>query len=652
MAEKEITIVWGSQHGSTTSQVVDLLLTRDNTLPSTTLPIPDENTIWFLDAHNTGPKPVNQDAFGSQEAMQFFLSCLEATEPSKERIVRLVIPLQRGSIIRSDIIPLRLKGAFGVGEVVSFSKPLQFFSGAALQLDDASLPDIIRASAGGSLLQQSSFVDQVSPSKPTVPLDFEVDYEKKLSMPWVVPNPGTRKRIVLVGCSYRDPESGAWTTFACDAARVMGIDLVVIEKPGNWIERAEYSDWYEAFLPAGTWWSNPPGDDMGDQLVSMIRSYGKKIDGVVTFRESYLAMVSRVAQQLGLPSQPAESYELAIDKYRLGLFEGHKPFQGSTAEEALRFISQENLTYPLILKPRLGFNSEGVVRVDDAEGVQSAVELIQKTFFKTFTMEKYCDGPEVDVDVVLLDGEVLFYEISDDFPKSGDRRDTGDSSPQGNFLETYLVHPSALPADELEMLESSISTTVRKLGFSSGIMHVEARVDRSSVAYGSIDGIQDLQPSEKATRSDPPATWIIEINPRPPGLTASRIVASVYGIDYFGVALALVLDDKERARALSRPFLNGAQHTGVMVLIGAEFPETCEGIFDSDDICEELLARRPDLAQHINLHGCLAKRGQKIAHPSSGENTFLAYFNVFSESRKKALEIATEVRKQVRYSIR
>lgn len=54
----------------------------------------------------------------------------------------------------------------------------------------------------------------------------------------------------------------------------------------------------------------------------------------------------------------------------------------------------------------------------------------------------------------------------------------------------------------------------------------------------------------------------------------------------------------------------------------------------------------------VNRHGCLAKRGQRIPHPSSGANTFVAYFNVFSNSRKEALEIAAEVKKEVRYSIR
>ncbi|KAI0838640.1 glutathione synthetase ATP-binding domain-like protein [Hypoxylon sp. FL0890] len=632
MAEKEITIIWANQsvvrcswvttrvvkfdaNDSTTSQIVDLHLTKILSPTNyTTVQFTENDAIWLL-GNGGKPEPASVEAFGSHEALRFLLSSLEATKLSGGRLVRLVFPLQRGSITRSDIISLRLRDALGVDQVASFATPLQYFTGDALDLDIISLPGLFRLSAGGILLQNLPSGESTQ-WKSVVPAAFEADFENKLSIPWVIPAPASRKRIVLVGCSARDPSSGAWTTYACDAARALGIDLLIIEKAGCWIERIEYSDWYEELLPAGSWWSNPPGDDMADHIVAMVKSYGKKVDGIVAFLEPFLATVSRAAHQLGLPCQPAESYENATDKYKLAVFEGRKPFSGSTTEEALSFAARENLSYPLIIKPRLGLNSEGVVRVDDAAGIPPAVEMIQKTFFKSFTMEKYCGGPEVDVNIVLLDGEILFCEISDDFPKSGDKRDVGIPASQKNFLETYL----------LRVLRESISSTIRRLGFTSGIMHVEARVDGSSVEYRCVDGIQDLRSTEK-------------INPRPPGLTASRIVESVYGIDYFGVALALAIDDKER-------------YTGAMTLIGAEFHEACEGIFDSDDICEELLARRPDLAQNINRYGCLAKRGQKIPHPSSGSNTFIAYFNVFSTSRKEALEIATEVRKEVRYSIR
>ncbi|OTB16638.1 hypothetical protein K445DRAFT_21592 [Daldinia sp. EC12] len=639
-------------NGSTTLQTVDLVLSLNPTLSSSkTINIPRGDDIW-IQSGNNDIELASVESFGSQNAFQFLVACLQATKSSKRRLARLIIPIQKGTVTRSDIIPLRLKDAFGVEQAVSFLAPLQLLSGHAPNLELISIPELFHSSAGGILLQESSPGADTDSGAPVIPLEFEADFENKMSLPWVLPGPTTRKRLVLVGVSYRAPTHGSWTVYACEAARVLGIDLVVIDKPGCWIERSEYSQWYEAFLPAGHWWTNPPGYDMADRIVETVKSYGKDVDGIVTFIDSFQATVSRAAEKLGLPHQPAESYEIATDKYQVGIAEGRNPFYGSTAKEALDFVAAENLSYPLIIKPRLGLNSEGIVRVNNAAEIQAGVEMIQKTFFKSFTMEKYCDGPEVDVNMILLDGEILFCEICDDFPKPGDQSDITVPASQRSFLETYLVHPSALPPQELEMLRSSIGATLRRIGISSGVLHVEARVERSSVEYRSDGGHLDLRLIENVTAPAPPTPWILEINPRPPGSTASRIVESVYGIDYFGVALSLAVQDKDRARALSLPFQNGAQYTGVLVFIGADFEETCEGIFDSDDICKELLGRRPDLAKNINRYGCLVKRGQKVPHPSSGANTFIAYFNVFSKSRKEALEVAAEVRKEVRYSFR
>ncbi|KAI1466001.1 glutathione synthetase ATP-binding domain-like protein [Daldinia caldariorum] len=632
--------------GSTTLQTIDLALSLNLASPNSEPPnLPSGDDIW-IQSGNNGIELASAESFGSQEAFRFLVTCLQATKLSNKRLARLIIPLQRGTVVRSDIVPLRLKDAFGVERVVSFLAPLQPLSGDVPRLELISIVELFRSSAGGILLQEPCS------GAPIVPPEFEADFENKMSLPWVLPGLRTRKRLVLVGVSYRAPSHGSWTVYACEAARYLGIDLVIIDKPGCWIERSEYSQWYEAFLPVGTWWTNPPDHNMADRIAETVRSYGKPIDGIVTFIDSFQATVSRAAEKLGLPHQPAESYEIATDKYRVGIAEGRNPFYGSTAKEALDFASAQNLSYPLILKPRLGLNSEGIVRVNNAAEIQAGVEMIHKTFFKSFTMEKYCDGPEVDANMILLDGEILFCEICDDFPKPGDQSDITVPASQRSFLETFLVHPSALPSQELEMLQSSISATLRRIGISSGVLHVEARVERSSVEYRSDGGYLDLRPIDKAATSTPPAPWILEINPRPPGSTASRIVESVYGIDYFGVALSLAIQDKDRARALSLPFRNGAQYTGVLVFIGADFEETREGIFDSDDICKELIGRRPDLAKNINRYGCLVKRGQKVPHPSSGANTFIAYFNVFSKSRKEALEIAAEVRKEVRYSFR
>jgi hypothetical protein len=265
-----------------------------------------------------------------------------------------------------------------------------------------------------------------------------------------------------------------------------------------------------------------------------------------------------------------------------------------------------------------------------------------------FVMEQYCDGPEVDINFVLMDGEILFFEVCDDLPKSADINGPTIGS-LTNFHELNSVYPSTLPQEELDLLRDSFLDTLLKLGIRDGIMHLEGRVQHSSVEYKSVDGIIDLVPAEVQARK--PGAWLIEINPRPLGMTGSYIIESTYGIDYWGLALLLAVGDKERVRSLSQPFNLGPQYTCVMVFIPVDYPASCRGIFDSDDVCVDLKARRPDLAKQISRCACLIKRGQTVPHPRTGRNTFLAYFNIFSrEGRREALELAEQVRQEVRYS--
>lgn len=300
------------------------------------------------------------------------------------------------------------------------------------------------------------------------------------------------------------------------------------------------------------------------------------------------------------------------------------------------------------MKPCDGWSSEGVSRVDNVEALTEAVNAIDTSRHGTeFVIEQYCEGPEVDINFVLFDGEVLFFEVCDDLPKSADI-----NGPQvgsfTNFHELNSVYQSKLPLREIELLRDSFLEILLKLGLQNGIMHLEGRVQNSSVKYRSENGIIDFVVAEGEVEE--PKAWLIEINPRPLGMTGSQIVESTYGIDYWGLALLLGADDKERVRALSQPYKSGPQYTCVMVFIPVDYPISCEGIFDSEDICADLKIRRPDLAKHISRCACLIKRGQRVPHPSTGRNTFLAYFNVFSrEGRQQALELAKQVREETRY---
>ncbi|KAL7946390.1 hypothetical protein V8C42DRAFT_320458 [Trichoderma barbatum] len=592
------------------------------------------------------------ESFGSTRAFRFFLQCLRATTAfsgSLRRVVKLIVPLQKGYIVRSDLIPLRLRDSQFVETAVSFAEPLESYSGLAITPSDTSnLVALFSAAAAGLILHCNSEKESDDGIE-SLSLAVESELDNRLSFPWISPENIRRRTLVLVEGSRARPDNGGTASGIYLAAEALGINMVVLDNSGHWLEGPEYAHWREAFIP--TKLTDPPEEGFTDRIVKSVKSYGKSVDGIVTFCDSYVTHVAQAAQQLGLRTASPDALRIATDKYLTSVFAGHQAYQASNPDEALEIVSKNRLTYPLIVKPCNGWSSEGVFRIDSLDTLTTAVKSIDTSRHGSeFVIEKYCSGPEVDANFVLLDGEILFFEVCDDFPKTADSNGPNVGS-LNTFHELNSVYPSALPAREIDVLRNSFLDTLLKLGLQNGIMHLEGRVEYSSVDYKTQDGVLDLHPLDTASATPEPTAWLIEINPRPLGMTGSQVIESTYGIDYWGLAMLIAVADKSRARSLSQPFKHGAQYTCVMVFIPTDYPSSCQGIFDSDDICAELKARRPDLAKHISRCGCLVNRGQRVPHPSSGVNSFLAYFNVFSrKGRREALELADKVREEVRFS--
>ncbi|KAK6832772.1 hypothetical protein RU639_004043 [Aspergillus parasiticus] len=581
--------------------------------------------IYILDSdQNAAPQRFGPEAFGSHKAFQFFLQCLRAAATSSPRVAKLIVPLREGHIVRSDIIPLRLRDSQYVATAVSFAEPFQSYTGCAITPTDVNnLPVLFSVATAGLLLHREVESDS-DPSLEAVSLAVESDLENRLSFPWILSEPMHRKTLVLVDANSSHPEDGVGLYHA---ARVLGIDIVVLDNAGHWLEGPDYAHWREAFIP--TRLTNPPEEDVADRIVESVKVYGKPVDGIVTFADSFWPYIAQAAPQVGLQTASQEALRIATNKYLTSVYAGHQAY----------------------LKPCDGWSSEGVSRVDNFDALTTAVNSIDTSRHGTeFVIEKYCDGPEVDVNFVLLDGEVLFFEVCDDLPKSADINGPSVGSLH-NFHELNSVYPSALPYLEIDLLRSSFLDTLLKLGLKDGVMHLEGRIEYSSVEYKKQNDIIDLSPRDAKFTTQQPTPWLIEINPRPLGMTGSQIIESTYGIDYWGLALLIAVGDKALVRSLSQPFKYGPQYTCIMVFIPADYPVSYQGIFNSEDICTDLMARRPDLAKQISRCACLVKRGQKVAHPSSGRHTFLAYFNVFSRAgRKEALDLARQVREEVRYS--
>lgn len=576
--------------------------------------------------------------FKSEAAYNFLVRALAACASLPEgqsQTLKLVVPQSGGYIARSDIIPVRCQRCDGVEFVDSFSEPHQYFPGTAGSMPFfRTLPEIFNQSAGGFLLRRR---DVYGPSLDSQLQILDKELLNRLSIPWLLEEKPIRKTIAIV-------EGGFNPTLRQDSymtAKALGIDVVVIDKPGHWIEEPAYESWRKAFLPTPI----KPIENLSDRIVEAIEKYGKPVDGLITFWDEAMNEVAKAAVRLGLPTNDPFVYEIASDKFKTSQIAGHISARASNLEEAVNLIRITDLKYPVVVKPCTGWSSEGVYKVNsDSELAEALAAVDTERHGKEFVIENYCDGPEVDANFILCDEELVFFEASDEFPKPADEEDDTVTS---GFLECGNVNPSELPAKELRVLRNSLYSTLKRIGAKNGLFHLEARMRDSRVEYVTDDGVCDIAPRKDRPEADPSA-YLIEINTRPPGVIGVAIATAVYGVDYNASSFCFAIGEMETARALSTPFVTGAQGWGEMLML----PIKVGGLFDSDDIFEELLQRRPDLALHMEKPVCFWKRGDRIPDPSSGYNFWIAGCMVFSkESRRHCIALGEEIRREIKWSI-
>ncbi|KAL8831683.1 MAG: hypothetical protein Q9191_000728 [Dirinaria sp. TL-2023a] len=577
-----------------------------------------------------------------EAAFPFLLDCLKHADHGQVVNATLVVPRSTGYLVRSDIIPLRLIDCALVSNVVSFSKPHQFFDGKPIAiLNLHQLSNVFAASVGGMILKtvQSTGIDSFKPLSNS--LDCEL--EDRLSFPWLAMKEPRRQTLAIVEGGRTGPDNGGVGESIYSAAAALGIDMVVFDNPGHWLRDTRYTHWYKTFIPLKL--ELNPSPDFTSDIVNAVRSYEGHLDGIVTFRDHYKPYVAEAALQLGLLTEPPSAYSISTDKFKTSVSEGHRAYRASSVEQASNIIQEHGLEFPLIIKPTNGFLSEGVFRIEDFGQLEAGIKGINTDRHGVeFVIEKYCDGPEVDANVVLCDEKIVFVEVCDDFPKGADVNSYGSVN---TFIEEAVVLPSKLPKHEQAMLRESLTQSLLRMGFKNGFFHIEARVENSTMEYVMKEGLLDLAERRTPARCAQ-SCWLIEVNPRPPGIQASDASKHTYGVDYWGLGLLFAVNDKDRIKQLSHPFKQGPQYWCDILCI----PVQKGGIYDSGDVCAELFTSRPDLAAHVSSSFCWLKKGDRVLDPGTGVNAWVSYFDVFSrESRAHVLEIAETIRRECRFSI-
>ncbi|KAH6686235.1 hypothetical protein F5X68DRAFT_208578 [Plectosphaerella plurivora] len=573
-------------------------------------------------------------------------------------IVRLFLSLQEGYIARCDFLERRFEGCQQVVAAAGFLKPLAAVS--KVSHPQTNPFDTMLLAVGGILA-----VTETSQKVPELRLFLDEETNRRLAASWVLSQPVARRRVFWVQ-GREDFES---IGRAYQAAWALGISLVIADQPRHWLESdtGPYAHLREAFVP----FDITVDEGLAQRIIDAVRAYPLPIDGVVSISDGRLPAVARASEVLGLATSPPGAYDLAGDKGATRRLEEEgrpsESFTISSLDELEEVVASRgsHIRYPLIVKPCTGWNSDCVAKVDNLDQLRDAVSRASARHAsapkssKGVVVEPYIDGPEVDANFVLLDGEILFHEITDDFPSSGDGATAAEGGAGANFMETLMFVPSALPQDERIVLRDSLRKSILRQGFSTGVFHCEARVRNSRAHYAprKDNGLIDLQTQEADDVAGKGGTtascYLHEVNARPPGYLNSVGTLLAYGVDFYAIRLLMSLgpdDERERIRLLSRPFLGDAPQYSLGVTI---LPATREGTMETGDAIEELLEKHAE-----RLKGCVVdhrtckKGGSTVQGPDSSELWYIGWVSVASrESRADCLEKVRFVRDNFSYKL-
>jgi biotin carboxylase len=236
---------------------------------------------------------------------------------------------------------------------------------------------------------------------------------------------------------------------------------------------------------------------------------------VVTYREEWLYLRVLLAQKLSIPHHPSlEAIVNSQDKHLMRQLLKREGLQENFYFEKLTLDELSDPTkyfkFPIFVKPVKGIRSEWSRWIKNRQALEDYVTCLKNKVntiesHVSFLVEEVLEGHEVDVDLVLFEGKLLYGKVSDNFPTY-----------RPYALETGHLMPSILSENYQQSLVALAYRSALACGYDRGVLHVEAML-----------------------RASDSQLVIIEINGRLGGMYIAKWHEIVWGVDLIGAELAI-----------------------------------------------------------------------------------------------------------------
>lgn len=200
-------------------------------------------------------------------------------------------------------------------------------------------------------------------------------------------------------------------------------------------------------------------------------------DGIVTLATDMpMRGVSKASDKLNLHSIKYETAVKATDKYEMikAFKENNVPAPWFFAVDSLEELKEleNDLYFPCIIKPTDNAGSHGVAKANTFQELLDNYEYAhQCSRHGKVIVEEYLEGPEVSVEVMVVDGKVNILQITDKI-----------TTEAPHFVEMGHTQPSRLPLPTREAICNVAIAACDAIGIDKGPAHVEMKVtDRGPV---------------------------------------------------------------------------------------------------------------------------------------------------------------------------
>lgn len=194
-------------------------------------------------------------------------------------------------------------------------------------------------------------------------------------------------------------------------------------------------------------------------------------DGIMTLATDMpMRGVAKSSDKLHLHSINYETSVKATDKYdMIKAFKEHDVpspwfFVVDTLEELK--THEKDVTFPCIIKPTDNAGSHGVAKVFSFQELLDNYEYAHScSRHGKVIVEEYLDGPEVSVEVMVVNGDVNILQITDKI-----------TTEAPHFVEMGHTQPSRLPAATQDAIRNVTVAACMAIGIDKGPAHVEMRI--------------------------------------------------------------------------------------------------------------------------------------------------------------------------------